>query len=200
VLAGIFVGLFIEFSDEFFKDSPHRMVVHTVGVKVNRAELLYQQEEQALLVQQVDVIPETEVVDDIPHVLGKPIDVRDEVLPDVLGVVQELAEIELGNVVKGMPSGPAQLAIQVLDSLLLEVFVPGENLFLGACQYAIQSAKHREGQNHIGILASLEVVPKNLIGYRPNEIDYLLGVLGQWTLLTWCSECPQIGGDELLRL
>ena len=95
VLAGIFVGLFIEFSDEFFKDRPHRMVVHTVGVKVNRAELAYQLEKQALLVQQVDIIAEAEILDNIPHVFGEPVDVGDEVLPMFLASSRSLLKSNL---------------------------------------------------------------------------------------------------------
>lgn len=81
-----------------------------------------------------------------------------------------------------------KVAVNVLDSLPLEVLVPGENLSLGACQHAVQPTQHGERQDDIGILAPLEIVPKNLIGHRPNEIDYLLNALCQWTLLLWYLE------------
>ena len=38
---------------------------------------------------------EAEIIDHVPHVLGEPVDVGDEVLPDVLGVVQELRKSNL---------------------------------------------------------------------------------------------------------
>jgi hypothetical protein len=98
-----------------------------------------------------------------------------------------------------MPSDLTQLAIHVLDSLLLKVLVPHEDLFFGTCQYTIQPTRHREGENHVGILAPLEIVPKNLISNGPDKIDNLLDAVRQSTLLTWCFECPHGREDGLLR-
>ena len=70
VLAGFFVGLFVEAADQLLEDGSHAMVVETVRAQIDirESELLDQRSERVCLRETRNLVAELKVVEDVLHV------------------------------------------------------------------------------------------------------------------------------------
>jgi hypothetical protein len=58
--------------------------------------------------------------------------------------------------------------------LAFSSFVALQDLLLRGGKHAVQTAQHGEGQDHVRVLAALEIVAQDLIRNRPDEVRDLL--------------------------
>ena len=85
---------------------------------------------------------------------------------------EELVEVVEGGVVEGEARCLTELRIAVLEPLGLQLRVQRQDLRLRRLQDAVDAPDHREGEDHVLVLAALEAVPEQL-GDAPDEADPL---------------------------
>ena len=173
VLAGVLFQRLVELPDELLEDGAHGEVVDRVRVEIHLriAEPLHHLEQQPRLVELGDGVVEVELLQHLAHVGAEPGDVVAQVLRDVGGVGQQLGEVVAGGVVEGESGGGLKQPLGVLDLVL----VPGLNLHhlpLAGGQHAVEPAQHRERQNHVLVLPTLEGIA-NQVRHTPDEADDL---------------------------
>ncbi len=112
------------------------------------------------------------------HVAAESGDVGFQVDRQTRRVGQEPDEVVAGDGVERKSRGPAKLAMRIRQ-LALQVGVALQNLLLCGCHHAFEAAQHRKGQDHIGVLATLEGVADE-VGDAPDEADALAVVDGTW--------------------
>ncbi len=83
---------------------------------------------------------------------------------------QEAFVGELGSVVEGVSGGAAELAVAVLQALLLQRLLGFQHLGFGGFQRVVQTAQHGEGQDDFLELAFLESAVEQ-IGDGSEEAD-----------------------------
>jgi hypothetical protein len=96
VLPGLLVRLLSADADQFLEDVSHLHVVHTVRREVYSGESLDDLVEQVLLRHARDLLIKGKAIHDVAHVLGKAIDVGIKVGSELVGIVEQLGEIQLG--------------------------------------------------------------------------------------------------------
>ena len=94
------VAHFGELPQKLLEDLPHGMVIHHIGMQVNRTELLDKQEQAVVLMQLLHRLIQLEILDDIVNVLRKTVDVIAEINKDILRILLQPRKIILGCVVK----------------------------------------------------------------------------------------------------
>lgn len=162
VLARVLVERLVEATDELLEERAHLVVADRVGMEVDRREALQDQEQQARLIQLGDRVAEVEALQDLPHVRAEAGQVVTQVRGQVRRVGEEAPEVVAAGVVEGVPRGAAELVVTVLQAEVLELGVALEHRFLGRLQDAVDPAQHGEGQDHVLVLAALEVVAQQL--------------------------------------
>jgi hypothetical protein len=170
VLAGVFVQRLVEFADQFFEDVAHLQVGDLIGVQVDLAETLHHQEEQPALVEVGDGAVEVQLRQHVAHVRAEAVHVLAQVVRDVVRVGQQAREVVARDVVEGEPGFGFE---QVRQCAFLQ---PGcilpvrfEDGCFGWREHAVQAAQHREGEDHVLVVAAFEGVTDQ-VGYRPDEV------------------------------
>jgi hypothetical protein len=102
VIAGGFVGSFIEASDQVLKDQAHGDVVNLAGMQVEFGELGYDLIQPVGFFQLLNLFFKLETLKNLADILGKAIDVVDQVATDVVWIALQLLKIELA--VSAFPS------------------------------------------------------------------------------------------------
>jgi hypothetical protein len=87
-------------------------------------------------------------------------------------VAEQLVEVVARGVVEGEAGSSAQLGVQVLEPLALELPLALEHALLLVGQNAVQAPKDGEREDHILVLAALEGVADE-VGDAPEEADDL---------------------------
>ena len=100
VLPGLLVGLLRPDADELLEDVAHLHVVHPLRREVDPGEALHHLVEQVLLLHAGDLPVEGETLHDLAHVGRESVDVGVQVGGDLVRVVQQLRQVELGEVVE----------------------------------------------------------------------------------------------------
>jgi hypothetical protein len=136
VLTGVLVGLLIELPEQLLEDRPHLVVGDGMGMEVYPAELLDGLVEEALLLKLVYRVANPEAFEHLPHLVGEAVYVGSEVRADVLGILQQAGEGELGDVPVEMPGGLAERSTEVVQAAL-EAFVPVEDPVLRGLEDAV---------------------------------------------------------------
>ena len=167
VLARVLVHRLVELPEQLLEDVAHLQVRDLVRVEVDVLELLQHQEQQAGLVQLADRVAEVELLEHLPHVVGEPVDVGPQVRRQVGVVLQQPLERELRRVVEREARRLAELGGEVLQPPL-ELRVGLQDLRLRRLQHAVQSPQHRQRQDDVRILGTLEGVAEQ-VGHRPDE-------------------------------
>ena len=155
VLAGLLVGLFGADADEFLEDVAHLHVVHALRGQIDRGEALDHLVEQVLLGHARDLRVEGEPLHDVAHVGREAGDVGVQVGRDVVGVVQQGRQVELGQVVERASGNLVQAELDDRGRFALQRGVCGEDLRLGAGEQAIEAPQHRQREDDLAILVAL---------------------------------------------
>ena len=179
MLAGVLVQRLVELPDELLEDGAHGEVVDRVRVQVHLgiAEPLHHLEQQARLVELGDGVVEVELLQHLAHVGAEPGDVVAQILRNVGGVGQQLGEVVAGGVVEGESGGGLKQPLGVLDPVLVPC-LDLHHLKLAGGQHTVEPAQHRERQNNVLILPTLEGVP-NQVRHPPDKADNLAVVHGR---------------------
>ncbi len=147
-------------------------------MQVDVAEPLDDLIQEPPLVEDPDRIVETEGVEHLCHVAAESGDVGFQIGRQTRRVGQESGEVVTGDIVKREPRGPAKLAMRI-GELALQLGMALQNRLLRGFHHAVKAAQHSKGQDHIGVLATLEGVADE-VGDAPDEADDLAAVHGAW--------------------
>ncbi len=179
------VAHFGELPQKLLEDLPHGMVIHHIGMQVNRTELLDQQEQTVVLMQLLHRLIQLEILDDIVNILRKPVDVIAEIDKHILRILLQPRKIILRRIVKFSLYPAFDQGGRILQFGLV-VFVQGINLILPRLDNTIQAAQDHKRQNHIPVFVGLEQPPQHIISHTPNERRKSLEV-GHFRFLdVWC--------------
>jgi hypothetical protein len=92
--------LFSPDANQLLEDVSHLHVIHVLGREVDSGEGFDDFVEEVLLSHARDLLVKREPFHDVAHVLGEAIDVRIQVRRELVGIVQELGEVKLGQIVE----------------------------------------------------------------------------------------------------
>ena len=172
VLARVLVQRLVELPDQLLEDRAHRRVVDLVRVQVDVLEALHHLEEQPRLVELADRVVEVELLEHLAHVRAEAGDVVAQVGGEVGRVGEELVEVVAGGVVEREAGRLAELRVEVLELLALELRLALEHLLLGGGEHAVEPPQDRERQDDVLVLAALERVADE-VRDAPEEADDL---------------------------
>ena len=177
VFAGIFVEGFIEPAHQFLKDVAHLMVGNLVGMEINdvAGKPLHHQEQQAVIVELGDGVWEVELVQNLPHVIGKTVQVGAQVRCEAGRIIEQFLEIVFGPVVEGEARSFAELGIEVLQ-LALQLGVRLQDFQLRRRQHAVNAPEHRERQDHVLVFAAFEPITEQFRN-GPQKVDLFAKVV-----------------------
>ena len=175
MLAGLFVVLFVEATDELLEDSAHAMVVETRGGEVEAGvEVLLDQRAEGIgLGQSGDLIAELEVVEDLLHVGREAVEVRLEVELEA-GRTADRAQIpqgEAGGVVEVLACGLAESSVPIDNSSRREGLVGLDDVVPARLKNTVEAAEDSEREDHIPVLAAHVEVAQDVVGNGPNQGD-----------------------------
>jgi hypothetical protein len=176
VLAGGLVGELREAADELLVEVAHLQVADRVGMQVDLAEPGDDQVEEICTVEPVDLGAEVKLVQDVAGGRGEPRDVRQQVVGDAVGVVEQLPQVERGGVVELLPRRLTQDRVDV-DHPTLQSGGGPEDLLLCGLEHAVEPSQDDQGQDDPAILGLLVVTPQE-IGDRPDECGVVADRLG----------------------
>lgn len=143
------------------------MIAHPVGVQAHVREALGDLVEEPGHPQPVDMGGELKPPKDAPHGGRDALDVGMKVGPDLIGVAQELLEVERGDVCEALP-GLAQDEGLGVDAHALPQGDLGQHRILGGRQHAVASSQHGKGQDHLAVVRQL-VFAAQEVGDGPQE-------------------------------
>jgi hypothetical protein len=123
VVAGRFVGGFVEAPDQVFEHQPHGDVVDLARMQVDLGELGDHLIEAIGFFELLDLLFELEALEDLADVLGEAVDVSGQMLADVVRVALELLEVELAVVVKAQRVAVVVLGQVVEDGVDIGIFL-----------------------------------------------------------------------------
>ena len=179
VIAGRFVGGFVEAADQVLEHQAHGDVVDPPGVQVDLGELGDHLVEAVGFFELFDLLVELEALEDLADVLGEAVDVVGQVAADVVRVALELLEVELAVVVKAQRLavvilGPVvEDGVDVGDALGAELGMALEHGLLAGRQHGVEAAQHGERQHHALVLRRA-VGTAQQVGDGPDEVGELL--------------------------
>jgi len=158
VIAGGFVGSFIEASDQVLKDQAHGDVVNLAGMQVEFGELGYDLIQPVGFFQLLNLFFKLETLKNLADILGKAIDVVDQVATDVVWIALQLLKIELAVIVKTKRL-PLIIFGQIVEDGIdignasgTELLVTLEHGLLGGREHSIKAAQYRERQHDALVL------------------------------------------------
>ncbi len=190
VLAGGLVGLLGEAADQLLEDVAHLVVgdvgrglavrslddaavrVALVGVEVDLDEAPRHQEQEVGVVEPGDLGLEAEALHDVAHVLREAVEEAHQVGGDVVGVGEQLGEVEAAGVVEAAARGLHQHPLAQGLGQVAGLFVRRPHRLAGEGEHLVQPAQEDEGQDHPPVLGLL-VVPAQQVGHAPDEADLL---------------------------
>ena len=186
VLARLLVVLLVEAPDQLLEYRAHAVVVEpgmpdrAVGVlhrggtqvDVGRGELLDQRAQRVGLRQPRDLVAELEVVEDVLHVGGEPVEPSPEVGLELLSVRAgaQVPQGELRCVVEVLFGHCSQRAILLDDASVIEQRFHLDHVLLGVFQHGVQSAQHGHRQDHVAVLAADVEVPQDIVRDAPDVV------------------------------
>jgi len=120
-------------------------------------------------VETLDLLLESELVDDLACRRREPADVGAEVVGDVLGVGGDFGEVDRGQVVELVAGGGAQRVVRVVDAPG-KLLGAGEDGGLAVLEDAVEASDHDQRQDGAPVLGLL-VGPAQQVGDGPDEVD-----------------------------
>ena len=167
MLPGGLVADFGELADQLFKHQPHLHVADHLGVQVDLGELFCHLVEQPGLGQPLDLGVKFKMLKHVTHGGRERLHVAEQVLRNVVGVAQELFQVQRGGVVEALARLAQQEGLGV-DALLFFVGQLGQHGGLGRFEHAVEAAQHGEGQDDLAVVGLL-VVAAQQVGHGPDE-------------------------------
>ena len=172
VLPGFLVGLLGADADQLLEHIAHLHVVHTLRRQVEVREPLDHLEQALPLGEAVDLGAEVEAGHDVSHVRRVRSDVRVEVHRDLVRVVEQPGEVKRGRVVeRPLRRRREKLVAHVLGLLGVDP-LSHQHIVLGVSEHAVETAQHRERQDHLAVLVAL-VGAAQQIADVPDEVRKL---------------------------
>ena len=170
MLPGGFVGHLRETVYQVLENISHLIVAHNLRREVNLVhKFLDHQIQEIRLVQTVNLREYVKRLQYGAGVVGKALDIVDEIVPYQHGVVGEGRKSELADIVEFMPADSLKERCLVFVAYF---FILLHHSIMGIFQNAIQAAQHREWQNDIAVFALL-VVATQEVGNFPYKIGSL---------------------------
>ena len=111
------------------------------------------------------------VIQDILDMIGKALNVRLEVFRNVVGIVAQLLQRELTDVIKPITGN----FVHTLRRVIRIFFVFGYDISLCLCQSALKTTYDRHRDNDITILIR-HIGATQLIGNAPDEIGFFADI------------------------
>jgi len=173
VVAGLFVGSFVELADEFFEDQAHLVVGNSIRVQVHGGELGNDQEQAVGVLQLGDVIFEAEVLENGAHVGRVAADVFEEVGSDVVGIALEAFEVQLAGVVETLAGSFAE---ERIGGLVIPLLLRFQHLLFGGLENAVQAAEDGHGEHDLAVLGRAVRAAQG-VGDVPDEVDLVAEVI-----------------------
>ena len=175
VLPGVGVVRFGKAPDDFLEDVAHFEIGNAVGVQVGSRGGEFAQDgiEDAFFRHRGDVAFEAEFFDDVPYIGGKAVEVGAEVGFDVVGVVEQFAEVEAADVVEGMSGCPAEQGVRHGEGFVLCVSL--EYGGFGVGQYAVEAADDGQREDDFAVFMRF-VHAGEFVGDGPYEVRFLFDV------------------------
>ena len=142
------------------------------GRQIDRGERLDDLVQQVLLGHARDLLIEREALHDLADVRREAVDVGVEVGRELIRVVEELGQVQPGQVVERPAGDPLQQAADDRLGLGLDLRVLREDLGLGRREQTVEAAQNRQRQNDLAVLVAL-VGPAQQVADAPDEVGEL---------------------------
>ena len=119
-----------------------------------------------------DLVPELEVVENVLHVRGEPVEVRLEVGPELLAARSgpQVTQRERRGVVEGLTGCVAQRLVLGDDAGSVQRRLHVEDGLLGLFQHGIEPAQHRHREDDVAVLAADVEVAQHVVGDPPDVV------------------------------
>ncbi len=123
-------------------------------MQVYIAELGDDEVEDVRVPHPLDFVFELKELEDVAHILGKDIDIADEMLIDVIGVAPQFFEVERRMVMKALARNLVESGVECIafQFSLLPSIIFLKNLRFGFGEHTIEAPKDRSGQHDAFIL------------------------------------------------
>ena len=148
-------------ADQLLEQVSHVMVAEDLGMEVDGSELLEDLEQDAVAVELVDGLLDLIVGEDVLDVLGEPLDIVDQVLAQIGGVLAQGFE----GILRAIPEGLLGRLLGIETSLVVGMILDGlQNGRLGGLEDAIEAPQDDKGEDDLTILMALIAPPEQLKG------------------------------------
>ena len=172
VLSGLLVRLLGADPNDLLKGVSHLDVVHAVGRQIDRGELLDDLIEQVFLRHTGDLLIEGKPLHDFPDVLREAVDVGVKIRRKLVRIIEELGQIQLGEVVQWPPGDFLQQAADDGFRFRLDLRMLGKDAGLGRREQAVEAPQHRQWQDDLAVLVPL-IWPAEQVADAPDEVGEL---------------------------
>ena len=178
VLAGGFIRHFRESTEKLLENIAHFVVRYRLRVEVHLGEPVADHIQQIVLRQLIGDGIHLEVLDDLPDVLRKTVEVGIEVDLDVAGVLCQTFEVEVGYVIKIQAARRVQHDLFQLERFEYRLipFVFLDDFVFAVFEDAVEPAEDDKRQRDIAVLVGLERAAKDVVGDGPDEVSFVLEV------------------------
>ena len=168
MLPGGFVGTFSKAPDQLFENQPHLVVGDRLGAEIGGGKLLHYLVQQVGIIKLTDKLGKLEILEDLPRIFGKALDVVLQVVLDPR--LPQLGEIHGGDIEKTLLSRPQHhLFIRLFRQIHGADFgMLGKHGGLALFQHTFKTAEQGKGEDDATILALLEITAQQ-IGNRPDK-------------------------------
>jgi hypothetical protein len=170
MVASLFVGSLVEFPDQLFEGAAHVEVGNAVGMEVDFGKFQQQLEKTVGLIEFLDLLLESEMVEEGTDFGGEAVDVIQKVLGEAIGVGLELFEVVLAGVVELLAGGLLKHFVDVAGALALQLPTLFEDLGFGVVEDAVEAAEHGHGEHDLAVFGRA-VGAAEQIGHVPDEVD-----------------------------
>jgi len=169
VFSGLFIGLLGADSDEFLEDVAHLAVVHALRGEIDLGESLDHLVDESLLRHLCDLLVEGEPLHDGADIRREGVDVAIEVGRELVGIVEQLCQVELGQIVERAADDLLELVADDVLGLALDCAKLLQNLRLRRSQQAVEPPEYGQRQDHLPVLVPFVRAAKQIADV-PDEV------------------------------
>ena len=172
-LTGIYV--LEESADKILEDITHLNAVKALNGQIQFGEGFNRVEQAAAFIHFSDMVFHIEVIQDILNVIGKALDVSLKVFRNVVGIVAQLLQSELADIIELIARKPIHSFSRIIRVLVIFCY----NSSLSLCQSALKTTDNRHRDNNITILIR-HIRTTQLISNTPDKIrlcTYIDGII-----------------------
>ena len=172
-LTGIYV--LKESADKILENITHFNAVKALNGQIQFREGFDRVEQATAFIHLLDMGFHVEVIQNILNVIGKALNISLKVFRNVVGIVAQLLQSELADIIKLVAGKPVHSLSRVIRVLVVFCY----NSSLSLCQSALKTADNRHGDNNITILVR-HIRTTQLISNTPDKIRlcaYINGII-----------------------